>query len=125
MQQEKVLRCAVPLLGLALLAIFTVLYAVDLNAYYRALGTIGGFKPFKYPFLDWEGVSASIKCWREGVNVYINNPCDVLNRPHDYSPLWLRAVFIPTGRAWTMPIGVVMILAFCCFGSSDRPIGES
>jgi hypothetical protein len=112
MQQEKVLRCAVPLLGLALLAIFTVLYAVDLNAYYRALGTIGGFKPFKYPFLDWEGVSASIKCWREGVNVYINNPCDVLNRPHDYSPLWLRAVFIPTGRAWTMPIGVVMILAF-------------
>jgi len=111
MRQKKMLRCLVPLLGLALLAIFAALYIVDPKAYYWALNDIS-YLPFKYPFLDWEYIGAGIKCWSEGINVYITNPCDVLNRTHRYSPLWLRAVFIPTYRAWTMPIGIGIILAF-------------
>src|SRR5262245_40287184 len=111
MCQGKMLRCLVPLLGLALLAIFAALYAVEPTAYYRALARLG-IEPFKYPLLDWEYIGAGFKCWNEGIDVYITNPCDVLNRPHGYSPLWLRAVFFPIDRAWTMPVGIGIVLAF-------------
>jgi hypothetical protein len=105
------MRCLVPLLGLALLAIFAALYTLDPKAYHQALISIG-VSPFRYPFLDWESITAVIKCWHRGINVYITNPCDVLHRVHSYSPLWLRAVFVPTDRAWTMPIGLVLVLTF-------------
>ena len=36
----------------------------------------------------------------------------MLNHLHDYSPLWLRAFFIPTDKTWTMPIGLAVILGF-------------
>jgi hypothetical protein len=107
---DKILRCVVPLVGLALLAIFATLYSVDRNAYYSILNKIS-YSPFTYPFLDWEFISASIKCWSEGINVYINN-CDVMNTPFNYSPLWLRAVFVPTDKAWTIPIGFGIALTF-------------
>ncbi len=112
MRQKNTLRCVIPLLGLTLLAIFSALYAFDFKNYYRALATIFGFNPFRYPFLDWEYIGAGIKCWNEGVNVYITNPCDVASRPFGYPPLWLRLVFIPTDRAWTMPVGVGIVLAY-------------
>ena len=110
-RQKRALRCLVPLLGLALLAIFAALYTVDPKVYYRSLVAVG-VPAWTYPFIDWEFIGAGIKCWSEGVNVYITNPCDLLNRPHNYSPLFLRAVFIPTGKFWTMPIGLVLVLAF-------------
>jgi hypothetical protein len=81
------LRYILPLLGLALLAIFAVLYAFDIDAYYRVLTTIG-IKPFKYPFLDWEAIGAVIKCWNNNIDVYITNPCDALNRVHTLSRRW-------------------------------------
>jgi hypothetical protein len=108
---KKMLRCLVPLLGLTLLAIFAELYAIDPTAYYRALARIG-IDVWKYPFVDWEYFGPTIKCWNEGINVYITNPCDAVNRPHAYSPLWLRADFIPTNRTWTTPIGLVLVLGF-------------
>src|SRR3984893_5896600 len=105
------MRYIIPLLGLMLLAIFSVIYLADTEAYSRAL-KVWGIIPFIYPFLDWEAVSAAIRCWNNNIDVYIADPCDVLNRPHLYSPLWLRATFIPTDRVWTMPIGIGIILAF-------------
>ena len=105
------LRYILPLLGLTLLAIFAVLYAFDIDAYYQVLTTIG-IKPLKYPFQDWEYIGAAIRCWNDNVDVYITNPCDALNRLHSYSPLWLRLVFIPTDRVWTMPIGTGIVVAF-------------
>jgi len=105
------LRLIVPLIGLTLLSIFAVLYAVDTNAYLRALTAIG-FIPFTHPFIDWEGIAAAIKCWHNGIDVYIADPCDELNWRYGYSPLLLRAVFIPTDKVWTMPIGIGIIIAF-------------
>jgi hypothetical protein len=98
LMREETLRCLVPLLGLALLAVFAGLYTVGSEAYYRALKSIG-VDAFTYPFLDWAFIGASIKCWSDGINVYITNPCDVLNRPYNYSPLFLRLAFIPTDGA--------------------------
>ena len=108
---KRMLRCLVPLLGLSLLAIFAALYTRDSGVYYQALVTIG-VPAWTYPFIDWEYIGAGIKCWNEGINVYITNPCDLLNRSHVQSPLWLRAVFIPTDRSWTIPSGVVLVLAY-------------
>jgi hypothetical protein len=111
MRQNNVLRCLVPLLGLALLVTFAVLYTTDYRAYYRALNSIG-VPSFTYPFIDWEAIGADIKCWNEGIDVYVTNPCDVLNRLHDYSPLFLRLTFITADKSWTVPIGLVFILIF-------------
>lgn len=108
---ETIRRSVVPLLGLTLLAMFAVLYAVHTHAYYRALTTIG-VNPTPYPFVDWEYIAAGIRCWNNNIDVYIEDPCDVGDRPHAYSPLWLRAVFIPTDTIWTMPIGISIVLAF-------------
>jgi hypothetical protein len=111
MRQNWVLRYLVPLLGLVLLAVFAGLYVGHSGAYYRALNSIG-VPAFTYPFIDWEFLEASIKCWREGIDVYVADPCDLLNRPYVYSPLFLRLAFIPTDRAWTMPVGLMIILAY-------------
>jgi hypothetical protein len=105
------MRYIVPLIGLILVLIVAVLYVVDTYAYSRAL-TAMGIIPFRYPFIDWEYIANGIRCWNNNIDVYVANPCDILNRPHNYSPLWLRAVFIPTDRTWTMLIGIGIILAF-------------
>jgi hypothetical protein len=110
-RRKKMFCYLVPLLGLALLAIFAALYTVNPKVYYQAFATIG-LPVWTYPFIDWEYIGAGIKCWNEGINVYITNPCDLLNRTHDQSPLWLRAIFIPTEKSWTMPSGVVLVLAY-------------
>jgi hypothetical protein len=109
--RDKMLRYIVPLLGLTLVAIFAVLYAVDTDTYARILTAIG-IIPFPYPFPDWEGTGGAIRCWNNNIDVYIADPCEPLNWRFSYSPLWLRAVFIPTDRTWTMPIGLVLVLAF-------------
>ncbi len=112
MPQKLLLRCGVPLLVLALFLLMAVLYVTDFHNYFRFSATLFGYIPGRQPFFDWEFISAGIKCWNEGVNVYLANPCDAAGRPHDYSPLWLRATFIPTDRAWTAPIGIAIVLAF-------------
>ena len=112
MVQKNMLRCLVPLLGLTLLGVLAALYVVDFKDYHRVLATLFGFNTNPNPFFDWDYIRAGIKCWNEGINVYVTNPCDLMNRPHNYSPLWLRAVFIPTGKAWTMPIGLGIVLAY-------------
>ena len=112
MVQKNVLRCLVPLLGLTLLGVLAALYVVDFKDYHRVLATLFGFNTNPDPFFDWDYIRAGIKCWNEGINVYVTNPCDLMNRPHGYSPLWLRAVFIPTDKAWTMPIGLGIVLAY-------------
>lgn len=111
MDNKKVLRSILPLMGLIFLAVIAALYVVDFKDYYRVLATLGVPIP-NYPFIDWEYIGAGIKCWSEGINVYVTDPCDVAHRVQDLSPLWLRAVFIPTGRAWTMPIGIGLVVAY-------------
>ena len=104
-------RLAAPVTGLALLVLFAVLWLNDRDLYFHAFA-LSGFAPFRYPFLDWEGVSAFVECWRRGVNVYVANPCDVRGQLFNYSPLWLQARFIPFGPAWRNAIGLGMDAAF-------------
>ena len=87
-----------------------LLYQLEPESYYRVLAFIG-IVPFRYPFLDFQFVLASVDCWQRGVDVYVTNPCDVLDRPFDYSPLWLRFAFLP-GKEWTNPLGLCLAISF-------------
>ncbi|HLZ66972.1 MAG TPA: hypothetical protein VKQ29_12125 [Aliidongia sp.] len=100
-----------PIAALALLGTFCGLYSLDRAAYYEILEWVG-IVPFRYPFLDSEYILAGVECWHRGIDVYANNPCDVLGRPHGYSPLWLRASFLPTSKAWTDAIGLPLAITF-------------
>ena len=104
------LRFAVPAAGVAALALFALLYRFDRADYYRALDFFGMI-PFRTPFLDLQYVPAVIECWQRGIDVYVANPCDVLGRRFGYSPLWLRATFLP-GKDWTDPLGLGLDIAF-------------
>ncbi|MDE2182148.1 MAG: hypothetical protein KGJ78_03925 [Alphaproteobacteria bacterium] len=46
-----------------------------------------GYARWPVPFFDIEGVLSWADCSRRGVDVYLHNPCDILNRPANYSPL--------------------------------------
>lgn len=110
-RRETRYRLVVVGLGLLAFAMAAWLYVWDPSLYQRVLFR-WGIGPFRYPFLDWEYLPASASCWRRGVNVYIATPCDVLSRAFDYSPLWLRAWFLPTGPFWRNVFGLGVGLSF-------------
>jgi hypothetical protein len=99
------LRLVVPALGLLCLGAFTFLYRYQTDWYFRIL-TVAFAYPFDFPFIDGQVVMNWIRCWRRGVDVYVGDPCDVLDRALNYSPLWLRLSFLPTDKAWTNTVGL-------------------
>jgi hypothetical protein len=116
-------RYSLPAAGLAIFAVFAVLYAVAPQVYTEIL--IGlGVAPFRFPFLDGQYVLAGSECWHLGINVYINDPCDALDRAHGYSPLWLRLPIIP--MSMTIPLGtglaVIFILSLAAVAPGRRGI---
>src|ERR1700752_4306753 len=56
-----------------------------------------GILPFQFPFVDISGSLAAWECARQGVDVILSDPCDVLHRGYNYSPLWMAASAIPLG----------------------------
>ena len=105
------LRFAGPAVGLSGMAVFAFLYLWRPAWYFAAL-TAMGFKPWHYPFLDGEYWMASVECTGKGIDIYLGNPCDVLNRANPYSPLWGWAAFLPTDKAWTAPLGTGLDAVF-------------
>ena len=100
-----------PGLGLVLLALFGTLYLLAPQAYFRILGG-WGFGPYRTPFFDAEGLSAQIRCFRQGIDSYTVNPCDPLNRLFDYSPLWLHMPFMALDHRGAVWLGFVQALGF-------------
>jgi hypothetical protein len=98
-----------PAVGLAILAAFALLYATAPQLYAEIFGALG-LAPFRYPFLDGQYVLAGAECWHLGINVYLSDPCDVLDRAHAYSPLWLRLPVIPISL--TIPLGISLVVMF-------------
>jgi len=71
-----------------------------------------GIVPFAWPFVDAHAILSAAQCHREGVDVLISNPCDVLNRPLSYSPLWLDLVPRFATTEHTFAVGVAFNLMF-------------
>jgi hypothetical protein len=104
-------RAILPLLGFAMLTGFALLYAVNPRIY-RSIIDLWSFIPRSHPFVDSRYLSAQIDCWQHGINVYVTNPCDVLGRLQNLSPLWLRLSFWPVDARWTNLLGLSIDGAF-------------
>jgi len=105
-------RLAPPLAaGLAFL-LLALLYVAWNRPLYMQIVTAWGVRPYIYPFLDTETVLSALRCLRDGVDVFVSNPCDPRHRIFDYSPLWLAAAPLPVTTAWIAPVGLAVDTAF-------------
>ena len=47
-----------------------------------------------YIFADWAAIVSANICADKGINVYIENPCDIRNRIHVYGEILLHLPFV-------------------------------
>jgi hypothetical protein len=105
-------RFWLPAALLGAFAIVALLYVLAPAAYFFVLRHLG-VPVWQFPFLDLHAILSALECKRQGVDVMLANPCDVLGRPHVYSPLWLApAAVLPVNASWLMPAGICLDLMF-------------
>lgn len=105
-------HCIPALLGLILFGAMALLYrAGSIRTYAAALHLMGAHFS-DTPFMDVQGELAAIECHRRGFDVFVNNPCDVLGRSFNYSPVWLLGSHLPVDTSWTLAIGSGLDLVF-------------
>jgi hypothetical protein len=100
-----------PLAAMLLFAGFVILW-LDFRPLYFAILEGQGQHPFWFPFLDTHALLAAIECKRMGYDVYVADPCDVLNRLHVYSPMFLELSFLPVSVRDTAIVGTILSLGF-------------
>jgi hypothetical protein len=101
------LTCRFAAASAGLLVFFGISYVyvyADRDIYEHILRAYGVL-PFRFPFVDASGALAAWECARQGVDVIVSNPCDVLQRGYNYSPLWMAAARVPLGIGDTMVVG--------------------
>jgi hypothetical protein len=109
---KSVYRLAIPIALLCLYAIMAGLWLSGAHSFYFGALRLLGVEPFAFPFLDTHAVLAAAECGRQGIEVYLSNPCDALGRPHVYSPLWLAIVPGSLGTRATGWVGTGLDLLF-------------
>ena len=110
--RELAYRLAIPIGVLCLYAIMAGLWLSGAHSFYFGALRLLGVEPFSFPFLDTHAVLAAAECARQGIEVYLSNPCDALGRPHVYSPLWLAIVPGSLGTGATGWVGASLDLLF-------------
>jgi hypothetical protein len=98
-------RFAAPISALLVFFAMSYLYAYGSRQSYFYILQAYGVLPSRFPFLDTAALLSAWECARQGIDVIPANPCDVLHRPFDYSPLWMAAAAIPVGGADAMAVG--------------------
>ncbi|WP_242501439.1 hypothetical protein [Komagataeibacter xylinus] len=122
---ERLARLVFPaMIGTAFFLVMVALYCLGFMPLYHEIIQFWGIKPFDFPFVDTDTVLSAIRCINKGVDVYAANPCDVLNRVYDYSPLWTVLRVFPMTRAWLPPIGMGVDIIFL-LSLSLLPVGRS
>src|ERR1700722_18501803 len=106
-------RLTVPLAGLLSLAAVTFIY-LNFPALYANAAKMVIFLPAPNRFGDWDSILWSIKCWSEGVNVYVTNTCSPLwqGDGFNYSPLLLRLSFLGSAEPWMIETAFAIIILF-------------
>src|SRR5260370_370680 len=105
-------RLAIPIGVLCLYAIMAGLWLLGAHSLYFGALRLLGVEPFSFPFLDTHAVLSAAECGRQGIEVYLSNPCDVLGRPHAYSPPWLAILPGSLGTSapgWGVGFTVVLL----------------
>ncbi len=83
-------RTYVALAGTMLLALFAFLNRERPDLYFTVMGWWNQ-ETFWTPFLDLHFILSAIDCRHLGFDPFIADPCDLLDRPYNYSPLFLEA----------------------------------
>ncbi len=120
------IRWLAPSLGFMALVLASMAFRYDPSAYFGMLKVLI-MHPYPSPFIDAQQIPALVECSRHGVDVFVSAPCDPLHRALAYSPLWLKASFLPTGKAWSNWIGLSLGAAFyaslALLPQPRRPLG--
>jgi len=99
------------LLGIALFAVAAALYQGGFtHAFTVLMDALGGYDK-DLPFMDLQSDLAGMECYRRGIDVYVTNPCDVLGRVYNYSPIWLLGGYLhlDTGAMFVAGVGVDLV----------------
>ena len=102
---ERFYKSAASATALLVFFAFSLLYHYGDRGWYFALLEYWGVEPFRFPFLDISGSLAAWECARQGIDVIVADPCDVLQRSYSYSPIWMSWSAIPLGVADTPAVG--------------------
>ena len=105
-------RCVPAMAVAAVFAVFVFLHWSGRYALSDGVLLSWGMLPFPFPFLDTDTVLSALRCLREGIDVFETNPCDVLTRVYDYSPVWLHAAAFPVTIDWIVPVGLGVDVVF-------------
>jgi hypothetical protein len=105
-------RLVIPAMAISVYGVLALLWHGELRWVYFDVLTVVGIEPFRFPFLDMHAVLAAAECQRQGVDVYLSNPCDAIGRPHVYSPLWLALTPAVIGTKATLWAGLSVDLLF-------------
>ena len=101
------------LINLALTAIFSLIIAFLI------------YKKFVYPtiiplemngltyiFADWGAIVSANFCEQKGLNVYLENPCDIYNRKHVYGEILLHLPFIEFNKFYQFYFPLILNILF-------------
>jgi len=111
-KKTLIYRAIPSLVALCLFSAMSAIYLLGHEDAYMAILRLYGIEPFRFPFVDISGSLAAWDCTRLGIDVVEHDPCDVLGRGYNYSPLWMAASFIPLGRGATGAVGWLLGLLF-------------
>jgi hypothetical protein len=111
-RQGRLYVLLLPLAALAAFVSMVLLWTIGLKSVAVAVLQALGVEAGPVPFVDLHAVLAAAECQRQGLDVYLSNPCDVFRRPHIYSPLWLTAVPPMLGTAATPWVGSALVFIF-------------
>ncbi len=105
-------RLAIPGAALCCLGALALLWVLGLQPVYFGILRGLGVEAFRLPFLDIHAVLAAAECHRQGIDVYVTNPCDIVGRLDGYSPLWLAIVPSSWGARDTLWVGTLLDVIF-------------
>lgn len=112
MADDRVRRWFPALVATTLFAAMAALFATGQIHLYRAILTDCGVAVWPFPFLDTDTFLSAVRCLNKGVDVYVANPCDPLQRVYDYSPAWMVLTVFPMTIGWLTPIGLLIDAGF-------------
>jgi hypothetical protein len=109
---RRIYRFAATIAGLVAFLGMSYLYEYGDRDLYENILRSYGILPFQFPFVDISFSLAAWECARQGVEVILSDPCDVLHRGYSYSPLWITASPIPLGVGDTATVGWCLDVLF-------------
>ena len=110
--RQPAYRLVIPAVILCAFGIMAMLWHWGPHSLYFEILSFIGVEPFRFPFLDIHAVLAAGECQQLGMDVYLPNPCDAIDRPHVYSPLWLALAPAFTSTTATPWVGLSLDLLF-------------